>query len=1084
MIYVPANPVTHQQHPSRQIDSLSATDHTFCTSCGATILSGGKGLGTAEKPLIAMARVASASTGNTSRPSSSSSTPSQSPCPTPRPGRHHARSHSQDEERFASSSALRANSAFTLSPPRRQSHQGTGSKFQFTPATSSISATAAPGPAATSSPAIAAVTPFPSGRTSADASPDSNDDDADSAQSGAVTPTSTADSSVASSPIKEFKTSSDSTAESLALGDEARLKKLLEAQAKRRPRLMRLTPAFASLPGRLSPQPPNTAPIVGRDGEGGIAFPSLLPPQKASQSKPDTTSSMPSPPVADPRRSKGVLEPASILQLDMTNLPTPSARDCSAPQSTTDLPELRTKSGRLVKPSLKSSSYFVGGRPTGAPASAGVYRAKSTPNTPSVPKAVQFDSKLEHIKVFKFKQRPTAISRSGSPEQTETETEEERDMFPFVNYGRRSPPTGLVKSPAAGPAHSSTREGRLAAAAEAEEQLVLRLPNFPSSARLSVDKDIFLERIYLAEDLRSVRGTVRVRNVHFEKWVAVRFTLDNWVTVNEVSAEYSESLNEGQSDRFSFSIKLNELLNWPRGAGQHETKTMFLCLRYRTGSNAEFWDNNDGANYQLDFRKRQLPPTPLPTPDVGGRLGVRSHSISGSNVSSAQARAISIARRSGVHGSTANKANGFVEDLRRELDRLKSDEEEANNPPIQFKKPAGIEAAQGLGFGSKQARASPPVSPGQRSGSPLWSGRYDWGDALRNSSTASTRARQSVYDYFTAKPAPPHNALLAAASVSSDGAGSGLAVPDAPHVMLSEASPMSAESSSAPTPTLNSFGPIRAGMFSPAVGDVFAHHRPMDSSATSSPDKLSVPGSGQSSGVSTPMDGSSPTRRVTTANFFSYPPQRRDMLSPATSEQASPADSDVDVERGDSAEQNGSPVTRSSSLTRRIITVPKSALRRTSVADKEDGLIIENYDRELTSPLSSTLSPTVSISSSVESDSNATTGVMTPDDATSIEENAGTPRLGPSRRWSPPPTAPRVRYLSVGAVPTAEEARPRSVADLSELIQKYCWSSEVTPGTAPIVNGAGEATDASAALYGFEAQTPPLSGSATPTLDV
>lgn len=1016
-----------------------------------------------------MARVANANT-EVSGPSSASATPPHSSCPTPRPGRHHSRSHFQDEERFAASAALRPASSFTLISPRRQSHQGSTSKFHLSSVTASISASSTPSlpPSKTistaSSPSDARVQ-FP-GFRNADVSTDGDDEDADSLTSAAPSLISTA-KSVTSFPAQEIKP----TASSTVTDDEDRLKKILEAQAKRRPRLMRLTPAFASLPARFSPVSMCTAPSVGRDAKSGIAFPTI----SAFQSGEAT----PSPSIADPRRSKGVLEPASLLQLDMTNLPTPSAQASSAPQSTMDIQELRTKSGRLVKPSLKSSSHFIGGKPEGTFASKEVYRTKSTPNTPSLHKAVQFDSNLEHIKVFKFKQRPAAISRSGSPEQTETETEEERDMFPFVNYGRRSSPTGSAKPPAASPAFLSPRATGVV---EAEEQLVLRLPNFLSSARLAVDKDVFLERVYLAEDLRFVRGTIRVRNIHFEKWVAVRFTLDNWVTVNEVSADYVESLNEGQSDRFAFSIKLNELLNWPRGAGQHETKTMFLCLRYRTGSKAELWDNNGGENYQLDFQKRQLPATPPYTCDVTGRSTHRSHSISGSTLSSAQERAIRLARQRGIHSGAACRQNGFVDDLRRELDRLKSDEEDVDRPPIQFKKSLSFEEPQFQGVTAKQIRNSPPASPGQRSGSPLWSGRYDWGDALRNSTTASSRARQSVYDYFTAKPAPPQSALMAASAVTDETAGESSTLTDPVRFTLSKPSLSSSESSSAATPTLNMFGPVRAGMFSPAVGDVFAHHQPIDSSAISSLDKFNVPGSGHSSELSTPAEDVSPTGRLD-AQFFSSLPQRQDIVSSAVSGNISPAISDGEGISGSGSTLHNSSSVMRSLASRKIITVPKDVLRHSSLTDKNDGLVFENNDNEPSSPPSSTLSPTVS-NLSVESDSNTTPGPITPEDATNYDQDAKTPRLSPGRRWSPPFASFARGCILPGLLSTSEAARPRSVTDLSELIQKYCWSSDVTPGTAPLDRGLNDKVESAGGLYGFDMQSPPLSGPATPTLGV
>lgn len=877
---------------------------------------------------------------------------------------------------------------------------------------------------------------------------------------------------------------------------------------------MRLTPAFASLPGRLppigiaqsapadSPSLQDKASSSAASSSGSVAFPTVDSPPSTSQA------------TFDPRKGKmdsAVLEPPAGLQLDMSNLPIPSARDSTAPQSTSQLPELRTKSGRIVKPALRRDSHYgttgYTNRCESTPASVpnSLRTARSTPNTPSVPKVVQFDTHLEHIKVFKFKQKPTAISRSGSPEQTETETEEERDLFPFVNYGRRvahSSPSAAI-----GIASGSATSPRLGGPSPqpqnpVEEQLVLRLPNFPSSARLSVDKDVFLERIYLAEDLRSVKGTVRVRNISFEKWVAVRFTLDNWTTVNEVSAEYSESVNDGQSDRFTFSIKLNELLNWPRGAGQHETKTMFLCLRYTTPG-AEFWDNNDSLNYQLDFRKRQMPSTPVSTPDAA-RPAARSQSISGPMSSAQHARVVEMVRRHG--GVQAGKGGAFVDDLRRELDKLKSDEEDLDDrPPVITKKMAAVIANS---YGGKQRGGrgpSPPSSPGGKApSSPMWSARYDWGESLRNSASSSTRSRASVYDYFNSKPAPAP-------------ALAGTAFGSKPSFLMSKTSPPSNGSSSASTPLANTFGHARTGMLSPAVGNTYAHHEPILSNSNPNSASNSAVNSAENSAPGTPSKGSPPLGPVLSPSghshspsngnssppratasptkFFSFPPQRRSGTPRGFGSGAS------SLEGSDEEEDQADDVRASRRQPSRITTMPRSAVRKR--IEKDDGLVLENYDRDerddriggddqqssssvvtsRSSPNASPLSlfsPSTSISS-MESESTAPS--TTPEDAA---EGEPTPRPKNLRRWSPP--VPGLGGL-MGGLPSATEQdreRPRSATDLSELIQKYCWSSESAPGSGSANGQAAHpaiGVISSGGHYTLDMQSPPLSGCVTPTAD-
>ena len=226
-------------------------------------------------------------------------------------------------------------------------------------------------------------------------------------------------------------------------------------------------------------------------------------------------------------------------------------------------PMVRKKSGELVRSSLKFGEMSKIETPP-AP--------KSEPATPTFVKVVHFDTQLEHVKLFLTQQKPAAVSRSGSP-TLETETEDEPESFPF-------------------PAMSTTSPGLLS----------LRLPNFPP--RLDVTQDAFLESLEIAADGKSLRGIVRVKNLSFAKWVAVRFTLDHWQTVSEVSAEHLQSFS-ATSDRFVFAIKLQDVL------ARIEERSMLIAIRY-TVDGREIWDNNGGENYKVEFAKQKpiAPPAP------------------------------------------------------------------------------------------------------------------------------------------------------------------------------------------------------------------------------------------------------------------------------------------------------------------------------------------------------------------------------------------------------------------------------------------------------------------------------------------
>ena len=85
------------------------------------------------------------------------------------------------------------------------------------------------------------------------------------------------------------------------------------------------------------------------------------------------------------------------------------------------------------------------------------------------------------------------------------------------------------------------------------------------SAALSLaedTRDVAVENMELVGT--TVEGVVRVCNLAFEKWIAVRFTLDKWKTTSEVTARYKESLPTGTMYHFIITIKLGRRC-FPRG---------------------------------------------------------------------------------------------------------------------------------------------------------------------------------------------------------------------------------------------------------------------------------------------------------------------------------------------------------------------------------------------------------------------------------------------------------------------------------------------------------------------------------------
>ncbi|KZT54774.1 carbohydrate-binding module family 21 protein [Calocera cornea HHB12733] len=378
-----------------------------------------------------------------------------------------------------------------------------------------------------------------------------------------------------------------------------------------------------------SPSPDNALGLVpgpeeadaGAAGDGeqeaaaadsSIPFPSLGPlsPDPAS-APPDR----PVPPLVAPSAlfsQPTPVEPRSAAQSSAA-APAPVGLGLSSPRSAPDPPSpeytpqsspITLKNGRTLKPSLKSRSHsspHLSSLPSHT-------RAISAPATPNyVPKNVHFAGEkegLEHVVLFLREQRPIAVSH-GTPEDTETETENDAKPaggYPFPRMEPAPPRDKVLLDPT-----------RTSSVPHAE---CLRPQD--EHARYPV----MLESLLLPQSTPLVlRGTIIVRNVAFNKNVAVRFTLDDWQTISEVSATYVNHLpslpppfsthspfapiDSAGWDRFGFQVRLEDYER------KIEERTLFLVVRY-SANGQDWWDNNDGANYKVRFLR--APPSAPNTP--------------------------------------------------------------------------------------------------------------------------------------------------------------------------------------------------------------------------------------------------------------------------------------------------------------------------------------------------------------------------------------------------------------------------------------------------------------------------------------
>ncbi|XP_008280514.1 protein phosphatase 1 regulatory subunit 3C-B-like [Stegastes partitus] len=92
---------------------------------------------------------------------------------------------------------------------------------------------------------------------------------------------------------------------------------------------------------------------------------------------------------------------------------------------------------------------------------------------------------------------------------------------------------------------------------------------------------------------QALQGTVRVKNISFQKDVRVRITFDSWQSYRDVPCTYLQKRFGGpQTDIFEFDIAVPKVLDAKR--------KIEFCLSYLPGGQSEaFWDNNDGQNYSV-----------------------------------------------------------------------------------------------------------------------------------------------------------------------------------------------------------------------------------------------------------------------------------------------------------------------------------------------------------------------------------------------------------------------------------------------------------------------------------------------------
>lgn len=93
----------------------------------------------------------------------------------------------------------------------------------------------------------------------------------------------------------------------------------------------------------------------------------------------------------------------------------------------------------------------------------------------------------------------------------------------------------------------------------------------------------------------SVNGKVKVRNMGYHKKITIRYSMDGWSSYQDVVGWYISGSHTDFADTFGFEFSLPET---------DDCKLEFaICFSVH---GVEFWDNNNGENYQIMYPSPSL----------------------------------------------------------------------------------------------------------------------------------------------------------------------------------------------------------------------------------------------------------------------------------------------------------------------------------------------------------------------------------------------------------------------------------------------------------------------------------------------
>ncbi|ESO13117.1 hypothetical protein HELRODRAFT_93668 [Helobdella robusta] len=115
--------------------------------------------------------------------------------------------------------------------------------------------------------------------------------------------------------------------------------------------------------------------------------------------------------------------------------------------------------------------------------------------------------------------------------------------------------------------------------------------NCPDFFKRVQERKVLLENCFVDDNRGLVYGKIRVMNVAFHKSVSIRYTLNSWLTNDDIPARYESSSDDKATDKFAYTIIIPDYF---RLGNSLEFSIMY------TTANQTFWDNNYGSNYRIE----------------------------------------------------------------------------------------------------------------------------------------------------------------------------------------------------------------------------------------------------------------------------------------------------------------------------------------------------------------------------------------------------------------------------------------------------------------------------------------------------